>query len=314
MVGMTMGVSAPSLLWYCAVGMTSISSVTALFNTNAFWTYLLSLILLHDRFRAFRLFAVVIASLGVVIDAYAGTCSPSVPSSPSDAADSPGRGDGTASRALLGNALAFLASVASSLFQVLYKKYATGAPSPSSSGTATSSRGYRAIPSEPAPALPRQDDRRESVVEDGEVLILPPQAKELPFALYASLVTSMLGLGTLCIMWLPLPLLNASGWEKFTLPQDWRTTVGIMLITLCGVTFNTIFMILLSVWGPILTSVGSLLTTLLVLLTDVSLGGCVTAGNWVGCSLIAGAFAILGWDVRQETGSHQEQEQEPSVG
>ncbi|KZT61025.1 hypothetical protein CALCODRAFT_57809 [Calocera cornea HHB12733] len=300
-VCLTLGVSAPSLLWYMAVSLTSISSVTALFNTNAFWTYLLSLLLLRDPFRPVRLAAVLLASVGVVVDAYAGACS--APAPPADG-NGPLGEKLPPSSPLLGNLLAFAASLASSLFQVLYKKYATS-PSPSTSAGASppsagagAGAGYAPIPSSPAsgPA------RIEQAVEDGEPLPLPlpASAPQLPFALYANMITTLLGLGTLAIMWVPIPVLSANGLEPFRLPADGKTALLIAVIATCGVIFNTTFMILLGVWGPIVTSVGSLLTTLLVLIVDVVLGGCVTLGSWVGCTLIAVAFAVLAVDVARE--------------
>ncbi|KZO95037.1 hypothetical protein CALVIDRAFT_500724 [Calocera viscosa TUFC12733] len=291
----TLGVSAPSLLWYMAVSLTSISSVTALFNTNAFWTYLLSLLLLHDAFRPLRLGAVLLASIGVIVDSYSGACAPTPNPNPNPNVLAGGPLEKLPPTSpLLGNMLAFLASLASSLFQVLYKKYATS-PSHSSAPAHphTAEGGYLPIPSSPSAELAAQ-------AQAGQEQPVPSPSQRLPFALYANLITSLLGLGTLLIMWLPLPILNATGYEHFRLPGDWRTAGWIALIAACGVTFNTTFMILLGVWGPIVTSVGSLLTTLLVLLVDVALGGCVTAGSWAGCGLIAVAFGVLAVDVARE--------------
>ena len=56
--------------------------------------------------------------------------------------------------------------------------------------------------------------------------------------------------------------------------------------------------ILLGVWGPIVTSVGSLLTIVLTLFSDMIFGTvAMTLGGLVGAGIIVGAFALLVWDM-----------------
>lgn len=56
--------------------------------------------------------------------------------------------------------------------------------------------------------------------------------------------------------------------------------------------------ILLGVWGPIVTSVGSLLTIVLTLFSDMIFGTvALTLGGLVGAGIIVGAFAVLVWDM-----------------
>jgi hypothetical protein len=62
-------------------------------------------------------------------------------------------------------------------------------------------------------------------------------------------------------------------------------------------TFNQV---LLGVWGPIITSVGNLLTIVLVFISDVLFGAgvaAVTAGSVVGCGIIVAAFGVLAYDM-----------------
>ena len=57
---------------------------------------------------------------------------------------------------------------------------------------------------------------------------------------------------------------------------------------------------MLGVWGPIVTSVGSLLTIVLVFVSDALLGGAVekvTFWSILGCGSIIAAFAILAYDL-----------------
>jgi len=58
--------------------------------------------------------------------------------------------------------------------------------------------------------------------------------------------------------------------------------------------------ILLGVWGPILTSVGNLLTIVLVLMTDIlfSHSG-VTIWGILGSVMIVSAFGVLAFDMVQ---------------
>ncbi|KAG1749969.1 uncharacterized protein EDB91DRAFT_1327374 [Suillus paluster] len=58
--------------------------------------------------------------------------------------------------------------------------------------------------------------------------------------------------------------------------------------------------ILLGVWGPIVTSVGSLLTIVLTLISDLMLGSVgLTAWGLLGAGMIIGAFAVLAYDMFQ---------------
>lgn len=58
--------------------------------------------------------------------------------------------------------------------------------------------------------------------------------------------------------------------------------------------------ILLGLWGPILTSIGSLLTIVLVFLSDIIFGGAVhtiTVWSMLGCGAIVSAFGVLAYDM-----------------
>ena len=58
--------------------------------------------------------------------------------------------------------------------------------------------------------------------------------------------------------------------------------------------------VLLGVWGPIVTSVGSLFTIVLVFISDLVFGDAadtVTAWSVLGCSAIVVAFGVLAYDM-----------------
>lgn len=70
------------------------------------------------------------------------------------------------------------------------------------------------------------------------------------FLLYSNLLTSLIGLATLVLFWIPIPILHYLGWEQFEAPPS-NTWLPIFGIVLSGVCFNAGFMILLSLWGPV---------------------------------------------------------------
>ncbi|WAQ83438.1 hypothetical protein PtA15_3A809 [Puccinia triticina] len=62
----------------------------------------------------------------------------------------------------------------------------------------------------------------------------------------------MLGLASLCLLWIPSPLLNWSGIERFEVVKDPAIAWMILGIIFVGVLFNAGFMILIGLWGPVL--------------------------------------------------------------
>lgn len=58
--------------------------------------------------------------------------------------------------------------------------------------------------------------------------------------------------------------------------------------------------ILLGIWGPVITSVGNLLTIVLVLFSDVLFGNAIetiTVWSLVGAGVIVAAFSVLAYDM-----------------
>jgi hypothetical protein len=98
---------------------------------------------------------------------------------------------------------------------------------------------------------------------------IPPP---LPFGMHPILVTSGIGLVTLCTLWIGLPIAHFLGWEPFEAPANFKTAFFIFLVVFTGIIFNGCFSILLAIWGPVLASVSCLLTTVLVFAADIMLG------------------------------------------
>jgi len=245
----------------------------AIGNTNAFFAYIISVKLSKSRWEFRRLLAVVIATVGTFSVIYGGATSGERPSTDdglttTDISLKP-------SAPLLGNLLTLVAAFGSGLYQVLYKIYA-------------------ALPSDPEVASDPMYEQIPDDVEDeapaGATYIDPTEAVyPPPFGFHPNLLTSLLGFMTLITLWIPIPFLHWSGAEVFRVPPNALTVLSIAGIALSGVVFNaglmvnvsmsisppqdcrfTFFLqILLGVWGPIIVSVGNLLTIVLVLISDV---------------------------------------------
>jgi drug/metabolite transporter (DMT)-like permease len=65
--------------WYVAVDMTSPSDLTAIYNCSAFFAYVFSIMLLHDKLRLDKMLSVALAILGVLIVAYGDKEAPKSP-------------------------------------------------------------------------------------------------------------------------------------------------------------------------------------------------------------------------------------------
>ncbi|KII86460.1 hypothetical protein PLICRDRAFT_165023 [Plicaturopsis crispa FD-325 SS-3] len=278
-LGLTIGLTVPGLMWFAAISLASISDVTAIWNTNALWCWVFTTYLFKLKWESRRLIAVLLATFGVFIVVYGGSESSKSDSAPEHASVRSLK----PTAPLLGDAMTLVASVLYALYQVMYKKYA-------------------ALPSDPeliAEGLyePITDDPETTEADalDLENVSYPP-----PFGLHANLLSSAVGLCTLLVLWIPIPILHYTGIEVFVFPRNLHTVFSIAAIALSGVAFNGGFMILLGLWGPVITSVGNLLTIVLVLITDVLFGGgaeTVTVWSLVGSGIIVAAFGLLAYEM-----------------
>ncbi|KAL8777839.1 MAG: hypothetical protein Q9213_007683 [Squamulea squamosa] len=99
--------------WYFAVGMTSGSDLTAIYNCSAFFAYAFSIPLLGDKFRIDKALAVAVAIAGVMTIAYGDSKSTGEGASPEKA-----------NNRTIGNIVIGIGSVLYGLYEVLYKKMA----------------------------------------------------------------------------------------------------------------------------------------------------------------------------------------------
>jgi drug/metabolite transporter (DMT)-like permease len=199
-----------------------------LWNTNAFFAYVFTVKLFQLKWEPRRLIAVLLATAGVAVVVYGGSTSPK-PNEPLPQAAYSNLATAIKPKAtapLVGDLLTLLASFIYGLYQVLYKKYV-------------------ALPSDPE-LLPDGLYERIATVDDNspenmaapENAVYPP-----PFGLHPNLLTSFIGLLTLVILWIPLPLLHYFDVESFSFPTDRATFFTIAGIAASGVLFNAGFMV-----------------------------------------------------------------------
>lgn len=277
---LSISIAIPALLWFVAVTQAPLTDVTALWNTNAFFAYILTVKLFKLSWEPRRLISVIIATVGAALVVYG-----------SSSASPDGEAGTVATKAnltLLGDMLTLVASVLYGIYQVLYKMYAA---------LPTELDHLEASPTDVAyePIVDPADDPTEAPVSDKPEMVYPP-----PFGLYANALTSAIGVFTFLLLWVPIPILHYSGLETFHLPSDIQTIFTIAGIALSGVAFNAGLMILLGVWGPVVTSVGNLLTIVLVFISDIIFGGAVhtiTVWSLLGSGGIITAFGVLVYDM-----------------
>lgn len=291
----TAGITLPGLFWFIAVSLAPLTDTTALWNSNAFIAYVVTVKLFKLDWVPLRLAAVIVATSGAMVVIYGSSTSPHNPEiSTADSHDStaPSALNFKPSTALIGDLLTLVAAIIYGIYQVLYKKYVALPTDPDADldGLDTpASALYTPVPEDP--------DERTHVLPplEQEDMVYPP-----PFALYPNLITSAIGVCTFLILWIPIPIIHVLGIKTFHLPPDLNTLSVIIGIALSGVVFNAGFMILLGIWGPILTSIGSLLTIVLVFISDIIFGGAVdtiTVWSLLGCGSIIVAFGILAYDM-----------------
>lgn len=265
--GVTCALTIAGGSWYVAVNLTSPSDLTAIYNCSAFFAYAFSVPLLHEKLRWDKSFSVLVAIVGVMVVAYGDSKAPSsatsAPSSPSGPAEGMGGdGGGTADG---GGPEEFpnrlLGNITIGIGSVLYGLYEVL---------------YKRLACPPEGCSP------------GRGMI------------FANTFGSMIGLFTLSVLWIPLPILHLTGIETFALPRG-EAAYMLLISVLANATFSGSFLVLISLTSPVLSSVAALLTIFIVAVVDwVRTGEPLTKGAMVGGLLIVGAFALLSWSTWRE--------------
>ncbi|KAJ3863064.1 hypothetical protein EV359DRAFT_82731 [Lentinula novae-zelandiae] len=260
---LTAGFTTPTLLWGVGISLSSASDVTVIWNTNAFFAYLISVTVLGHQHQHSKFAAVLLATMGVVLVVYGGA----------EPGNSVLHHRRLPSRSV-GDLFALLASVLYAGYQLFYDGFIEL--------PLTSPQGLDNFSSESTPLMEPEE------LEEYKDAIYPS-----PYGLESSFWTSMIGLCTMSLLWAAFPALQSLGIEHFGLPTDLPTVLAILGAAMSGATFMTGTMMLLASWGAVTTSVTTLLTTVLVFLTDLLLGAAISVWSIIGAATIAAAFVML---------------------
>ena len=121
--------------------------------------------------------------------------------------------------------------------------------------------------------------------------------------IFANLFGSLMGVFTILVLWIPIPILHFLGWETFELPRG-QAAWMLVISTLSNATFSGSFLVLISLTSPVLSSVAALLTIFLVALCDEllpePLHNPLTLAAIMGGLLIIFAFLLLSWATYRE--------------
>ena len=124
--------------------------------------------------------------------------------------------------------------------------------------------------------------------------------------IFAMAFASLIGVFTLSVLWIPLPILHITGIEPFSLPTG-STAWLLLLSVVCNATFAGSFLVLISLTSPVLSSVASLLTIFVVAVVDwLFTGKPLSAASVFGGGLITVAFVMLSWSTWREMAEEQE--------
>ncbi|KAG9046263.1 hypothetical protein FS837_004760 [Tulasnella sp. UAMH 9824] len=306
------GFTAMSVLWYLSVIFAPISDATAIWSTNAFWTYILSVLASSlyissnggqvQKWEFRKLLAVSMASVGVAAVAYGGSNQTQQTTSP------PKSGNGLTSSespklALLGDALAFASALVTATWAVWYDRSITLHEGEHSLSRPQSPPPSNTIDGPHAEYQPLRTDDEPTPLTGDATPTKPPYS--LPFGLHANFFSWTVGLITLFLLWIPLCFINIMKLgPPVELPPNARVWLYVGLISMLSVIYNAGSMVLFYIWGPVLTGVAGLLTIVFVLAGDALFGKgmeTITAETLLGSTMIVGAFGLLARDAMKRT-------------
>ncbi|KAK4164351.1 hypothetical protein QBC43DRAFT_317995 [Cladorrhinum sp. PSN259] len=127
--------------------------------------------------------------------------------------------------------------------------------------------------------------------------------------MFANTFGSLIGLFTVLVLWIPLPILHVLGWEEFEMPTG-ETARLLFVSVVANMVFSGAFLVLISLTGPVLSSVAALLTIFVVALVDWALTGQpLSAPAVIGGLLIIIAFGMLSWSTWKEMNEEEKKKQ-----
>ncbi|CAO3630830.1 unnamed protein product [Cunninghamella blakesleeana] len=121
-----------------------------------------------------------------------------------------------------------------------------------------------------------------------------------PSVLFANMVTGGIGVITLFLLWIPIPILHYTGYETFELP-DKDTFLMILAIGSMSVIYNASMMCVIALVSPLFAAVGVMLTIPVVAITDIFVTGVmISISTFLGSILILIGFFILNRQISKE--------------
>jgi drug/metabolite transporter (DMT)-like permease len=188
-----------------------LSDLTAIWNTNAFFAYIITVHLFKLKWEFRKIIAVLIATFGVLAVVYGDARNPTANYHQAPEVSILGP---RPQAPLLGDLLTLCASVGYGFYQVMYKRYAALPSDPEFD----LSNAYVPLPG--SEGRPAHGFNGRNIDMDG--LVYPP-----PLGLHANLLTCGIGLMTFFSLWTLLPVLHYCGYERFRLPPDLITTLSV---------------------------------------------------------------------------------------
>lgn len=134
---------------------------------------------------------------------------------------------------------------------------------------------------------------------------------------FANAIATGLGLFTLLIMWIPIPLLHILGWETFEVPPR-NAVLALVASVAANFIYSSCLLAMISLTSPVLSSVACLLSIFVVAIVDTYVTGePLSAAAITGGVLIGVAFALLSWatyvEMQEEALAKQSEQEDADV-
>ncbi|TPX30545.1 hypothetical protein SmJEL517_g05922 [Synchytrium microbalum] len=114
-----------------------------------------------------------------------------------------------------------------------------------------------------------------------------------PSMLLSVYITGLLGIVTLILGLIPFPILHYTRFERFELPSI-HSASAMLVISVLGVLYNASFMLSLAITGPVVASLGILLTIPSTTIVDAVFNGkAVGVGTLVGSLMILVSYVLI---------------------
>ena len=229
--------------WFLSLSSTSVTANTIISNSGFLWSFLLSAILLQERISTMKVLSCVFCFVGLLLATISG-----------DNSEEEG-----ITQTWLGYALAILAAILNSVYDVMFKKFG-----PMKQNTA---------PEEPVNRINESLMDSISVNSDDSVASklnfhLENQVEKVVTMKNTLFFLTFTGIFVFLLFWPGMILLNYTGTEPFEMP-DGSTSFLLFLNVLLDVASNFGILLAVSYTTPFFTDIGILLTIPISIVFDV---------------------------------------------